>query len=198
MEALGINPSGLITQIVSFIILFGILYSLLYKPLLKMIDQRAARIKEGLDQADSAREEAAHSRADMADQVAKARAEGQQMMVQAREIAQRFREEELEKAKQKFSMPGSTTCSTSMKGNSRERQQHFVEGFFCDEVNCQFWNRPQPLLILLILLLEPVPHVSVWAQFIIQNLLLHWNLGYGPLTKICWETKQDTYPMPNW
>ena len=102
MEALGINPSGLITQIVSFIILFGILYSLLYKPLLKMIDQRAARIKEGLDQADSAREEAAHSRADMADQVAKARAEGQQMMAQARGIAQRFREEELEKAKQEI------------------------------------------------------------------------------------------------
>jgi UPF0716 family protein affecting phage T7 exclusion len=45
MEALGFNIPGLITQLVSFLILFALLYRLLYKPVLRMLDQRAARIQ---------------------------------------------------------------------------------------------------------------------------------------------------------
>jgi len=99
MEALGISPSGLITQVVSFLILFGILYALLYKPLLKALDQRSGRIKESLDTAQQARDEAALSREEMQHQLQEARAEGQAMIAQAREVADRFREEELAKAR---------------------------------------------------------------------------------------------------
>ncbi len=102
MEALGITPSGLITQIVSFLILFGILYALLYKPLLRVMDQRSARIKESLESAHRAREEAAHSREEMGRQIEEARSEGQAMIAQAREVADRFREEELAKARQEI------------------------------------------------------------------------------------------------
>ena len=99
MEELGINLPGLVTQIVSFLILFGLLSRLLYRPLLNMLDQRASRIKESLETAERAKEEAARSQEEMRGQIAEARAEGQAMIAQAREVADRFREEELAKAR---------------------------------------------------------------------------------------------------
>ena len=102
MDALGINLPGLVTQIVSFLVLFAVLYLLLYKPLLKVMDQRSARIKESLEMAQQAREEATRSQEDMQRQIAEARAEGQVMIAQAREVAERFREEELAKARQEI------------------------------------------------------------------------------------------------
>jgi F-type H+-transporting ATPase subunit b len=102
MDALGINLSGLVTQIVSFLILFIALWMLLYKPISKGMKDRSARIAEGLEAADKAREEAAGARADMEGQIAVARAEGQEMIAQAREVADRFRNEELGKAREEI------------------------------------------------------------------------------------------------
>ena len=102
MEALGINAPGLITSIVSFTLLFAILYFLLYKPLLRVMDDRSAKIKESLDTAQTAREEAQRSREDMEKKIGEARVEGQAMIAQAREVAERFREEELAKARQEI------------------------------------------------------------------------------------------------
>ena len=92
MEALGISLPGLITQIVSFTILFVILYVLLYKPVVRMLDQRSTRIRESLEAAQKAQEDAASSQQAMQTQIQEARAEGQQMIAQAREVADRFRE----------------------------------------------------------------------------------------------------------
>ena len=100
MEALGINLPGLITQLVSFIILFALLYRLLYKPMLRVLDQRSNRIRESLEAARTARDEAARSQEEMQEQLKAARAEGQQLIAQAREVADRFREEELVKARE--------------------------------------------------------------------------------------------------
>ena len=102
MEALGINLPGLITQVVSFVILFAVLYWLLYKPILRIMDQRSNRIKESLEAAQRAGEEAAHSQEEMQGQLDAARAEGQQLISQAREVASRFREEELAKAREEI------------------------------------------------------------------------------------------------
>lgn len=102
MEALGINSAGLLTQIISFLILFGLLYALLYKPLLRVLDQRSARIRESLETAEKAREEAARSQEEMRGEIESARAEGQVMIAQAREVADRFRDEELAKARQEI------------------------------------------------------------------------------------------------
>jgi F-type H+-transporting ATPase subunit b len=102
MEALGINLPGLLTQMVSFLILFLVLRALLYKPLLRVLDQRAARIRESLEAAQKAQEEAARSREEMQGQLDAARAEGQSMIAQAREVAERFRQEELTKARQEI------------------------------------------------------------------------------------------------
>ena len=99
MGALGITIPGVVTQLASFLVLFGVLYILLYKPILRMLDQRSAKIREGLESAEKAREEAAASREDMQRQLDEARTEGQAMITQAREVADRFREEELAKAR---------------------------------------------------------------------------------------------------
>ena len=95
MDALGINLPGLVTQIISFGILFFILSKLLYKPLVSLMDQRAEKIREGLEASNIAREEAARSEEAIQEQLSEARVEGQKLVAEAREIADRFREEEM-------------------------------------------------------------------------------------------------------
>ena len=87
MEALGLHLPQLIAQIVGFLVLLFILSKLLYKPLLKIIDERSAKIKESLEAAESAKEQAAASQEQMQEDIRKAREEGQQMIAQARDVA---------------------------------------------------------------------------------------------------------------
>lgn len=99
MEGLGINLPGLVTQIVSFLLLFVILYGLLYKPLLGLLDQRAAKIKESLERAENVKQAADDSQKQIEEQLNAARAEGQSLIAQARESAGKYRENEMAKAK---------------------------------------------------------------------------------------------------
>ena len=100
MEDLGLNFPSLIIFLVNFLILLGILYFFAYKPILRLMDQRAERIKESLEAADRAREDAARSQQDTQAQLNEARLEGQRLIEQAREMAERYRNEEQEKARQ--------------------------------------------------------------------------------------------------
>ena len=102
MEALGINLSGLVTQIVSFAILFALLSRLLYRPVLGVLDQRSQRIRESLEASQRAQEEAARSHQEMETRLSEARSEGQQLIAQAREVADRFRQEEIGKAREEI------------------------------------------------------------------------------------------------
>ena len=54
LEQLGINGSLFLSQAVNFFILLIVLTFFVYKPLIKVIKQRNARIKEGLDKANEA------------------------------------------------------------------------------------------------------------------------------------------------
>jgi len=99
VDALGINLPGLITQIVSFVILFVILSKLLYKPLVSLLDQRAEKITAGLEAAERAKEEASKSEDSIRLQLEEARSEGQRLIAQARDTADKLREEEIVKVK---------------------------------------------------------------------------------------------------
>ena len=99
MTQLGINLPSLIIYLVNFGILLAVLYVLAYKPLLRAIDQRAERISESLAAADRARDEAASSQAAIEEQLNEARREGQRLLDQAKEASDRFREEEMERAR---------------------------------------------------------------------------------------------------
>lgn len=100
MEDLGLNFPSLIIFLVNFLILLGILYLFAYKPILRVMDQRADRIRESLEAADRAREEAARSQQDTQQQLNEARLEGQRLIDQAREMAERYRTEERDRARQ--------------------------------------------------------------------------------------------------
>ena len=88
MEALGINLPGLITQIISFLILLFVLSKLLYKPVIKMLDERAERIKTSLSAAEKANEDAALSAEKIEKELISARQEGQKIIDQAKKLSE--------------------------------------------------------------------------------------------------------------
>ena len=100
MTDLGINLPSLIAYLLNFVVLLAILFIFAYKPLLRVLDQRSERIRESLEAADRAREEAASSREAIEEQLTGARREGQRLLDQAREAADRFRGEEMDRARQ--------------------------------------------------------------------------------------------------
>ncbi len=102
MEALGINLPGLVTHLISFLVLLFVLKKFLYGPIVEMLDRRSERIRESLEAAELARQESAASQEEVQAQLEAARAEGQQLIASAREVADRFREEETAKVRQEI------------------------------------------------------------------------------------------------
>jgi len=100
LETLGIHFPSLAIYLVNFLLVLLLLYLFAYKPILRLMDQRADRIRESLEAADTARQEAASSQEAIQDQITEARREGQRIMEQSREAAERFRTEEMDKARQ--------------------------------------------------------------------------------------------------
>ncbi len=97
---LGINGPSLIAYLINFVLLLAILTLFAYKPLMRVLDQRSERIRESLEAADRAREEASSSREVIEEQLNDARREGQRLMDLAREASERFRGEEMDRARQ--------------------------------------------------------------------------------------------------
>ena len=95
---LGINVPVLIGQILSFTFLIIMLKLLVYGPVLKMLDERRERIREGLSAADRGREQAIEAERQAQEQIEAARREGQQIVAQAQQIGQRLQEEARQQA----------------------------------------------------------------------------------------------------
>jgi F-type H+-transporting ATPase subunit b len=100
VESLGLHVPSLIIYLVNFGLLLGLLYLFAYKPILRMMDQRSDRIRESLEAAERARDESARSQEDTQQRLNEARLEGQRLIDQAREMAERYRNEEADKARQ--------------------------------------------------------------------------------------------------
>ena len=100
MAELGFNIPSLVVFLVNFAILLAILYLFAFKPILKLLDQRADRIRESLEAAEQAKLEAAESAAKTQEQLQQARRDGQVLLDQARALAEKFREDEMAKARQ--------------------------------------------------------------------------------------------------
>ena len=100
MTELGVNLPSLIAYLVNFVVLLAILFFFAYKPLLRLMDQRAERIRESLEAADQARQEAATSREAVEEALNEARREGQRLLDQTRDAAERFRGDEMDRARQ--------------------------------------------------------------------------------------------------
>ncbi|NIV28648.1 MAG: F0F1 ATP synthase subunit B [Anaerolineae bacterium] len=100
MEALGINLGYLISQIVNFTLLAVLLYFVAYKPILRMLDERSARIKQGLEDAEQASRRAAEMEQEFEQRLAEARKEGQEIVAQATQMSEKARQEILETARE--------------------------------------------------------------------------------------------------
>jgi F-type H+-transporting ATPase subunit b len=100
MEGIGINLPLLVSFLVSFAILFTVLSIFLYKPVLKMLEDRQAKIRESLEQAEKISQETAHSEEEIKAQLEKARKEGQGVIAQATQIGERLKEEAKQGARQ--------------------------------------------------------------------------------------------------
>lgn len=97
-EALGINLPAIIAQTINFLILLLVLRLFLFKPILGMLEERRARIAEGLNAAETARAEAAQAHAKTEELMVDARRQSQEAVANAQSIAARIQEEAREQA----------------------------------------------------------------------------------------------------
>jgi F-type H+-transporting ATPase subunit b len=123
MEGLGINPSLLIAFVVNFIILFVILSLVAYKPIVKMLNERQAKIKESMDQAEKIRQDTERSEEEIKAHLEKARKEGQNVVAQAAQIGERVKEE----AKQGARQEAETLIAKARSEIQRERDKSTEE-----------------------------------------------------------------------
>jgi len=87
---LGLNWNGLIWQTLNFIVLLVLLRIFLYKPVVAMLDARAQRVRESMEQADRARRAAEQAEADRQSLLAETRRQAEQIRAQADEQAKRI------------------------------------------------------------------------------------------------------------
>jgi F-type H+-transporting ATPase subunit b len=100
MEGIGINLPLLIAFIVSFINLFAFFSVFAYKPILKMLEERQAKIRESMEQAEKIRQDASRSEEEIKAHLEQARQDGQGVIAQATQIGERLKEEAKQGARQ--------------------------------------------------------------------------------------------------
>ena len=100
MAELGFHWPSLLVYLVNFTILLAILYVVGYKPILRILNQRTERIRGSLEEAEQIRAESEKRQEEMQRELDQARQEGQALIAQARELADRYRDEERQKAKE--------------------------------------------------------------------------------------------------
>jgi len=130
MDQLGFNVPSLIVFMVNFLILLGVLYIFAYKPVLKLLDDRADRIRESLESADKARQDAAESETRTQKQLQDAKREGQRLLDQAAELASKYREDEMSKARQDveaFTARARMDIQQERDGAIEEVKAHFAQ-----------------------------------------------------------------------
>jgi F-type H+-transporting ATPase subunit b len=94
----GVDWPHLLAQVVSFGIVCAALYALAYKPILRMLEARRQQIAAGLANAEKIRRELARIEAERVEILAKADAEGRQLVEDARAAAARVQADESRKA----------------------------------------------------------------------------------------------------
>src|SRR5438105_12032554 len=89
-NTLGLNWQGLLWHLANFIVLFLLLRLVLFKPVVGMLDARARRVRESMDQADAARRAAEQAEADRQALLAETRREAEAIRSRADEQAKRI------------------------------------------------------------------------------------------------------------
>jgi F-type H+-transporting ATPase subunit b len=96
--SLGVNLSLLVVFIINFIILLVLLRIFLYKPVMKMLDERSKRTKEGMELAEATKKEYEEAKGEVQKQIEKGRQEAQAIITQAMQVGERLKEESSQEA----------------------------------------------------------------------------------------------------
>jgi F-type H+-transporting ATPase subunit b len=123
MSELGLNIPVLVAQLVNFFLLLVVLRIFLYRPILELLDRRAQRIREGLEAADQSKEHAAQAEQEVAQQLDESRRQGQTLIAQAQEAANRIQEEARSQARRE----GETLLERARNEIQLERDQAIAE-----------------------------------------------------------------------
>src|ERR1041384_8882519 len=103
-EQCGWEPKLFLSQVISFIIVALVLKQFAYKPILNVLEERRQRIAEGLLNAEKIKQQLAEAEQRHADILAKANAQAQKMIDEAREsaahVAERKEQEAIAAAEQ--------------------------------------------------------------------------------------------------
>ena len=99
LSSLGINVSQLLAQGINFIILFLLLGVFAYKPIMKMMDERSARIKESMEQAEKIKQQAAQSEEEFKKRIAEAAKQGQDIVARAVQAGEEVRQKAQQQAR---------------------------------------------------------------------------------------------------
>ena len=86
-ETFGFDTKIFLSQVVSFVIVALVLRQFAYKPILKVLEERRQRIEEGLLNAEKIKQQLAEAEQRHAEILAKANAQAQKMIDEARESA---------------------------------------------------------------------------------------------------------------
>lgn len=93
MGLLSVDPGLIIWTIITFVILLFLLRKVAWKPILTMIDERESTIRDSLDQAEQARNEAEEKLQAYEQRLAEARKESRQIIAEGKESAEKIRDE---------------------------------------------------------------------------------------------------------
>jgi F-type H+-transporting ATPase subunit b len=97
---LGISLPTLLAQIAAFVILLVILYFFAYTPVLKMLDERARKIKESIDEVQKVKDQASQTEEEFKKKMESASKEGQEVISKAMRTGEEARKRAQEEAKQ--------------------------------------------------------------------------------------------------
>ncbi|MFA4836578.1 MAG: F0F1 ATP synthase subunit B [Dehalococcoidia bacterium] len=92
IDKIGISWQGLVVNLVNFGLLFALLGLFAYKPIMKMLDERTAKIKEGLEKSEQAEKRAVEIDVEAKKALNEARKQGQALIAQAAETANKHGE----------------------------------------------------------------------------------------------------------
>jgi F-type H+-transporting ATPase subunit b len=123
MESLGVNGLAILLHAINFLILLFLLQRFLYKPVMTMLDQRAATIRESVEAAERARQESARADQERLEALREARRQAEEIVTRAQQEADRIRSERLTQAQDE----AQRIISRAQEEATAERQQVMQE-----------------------------------------------------------------------
>ena len=91
LEKLGVNLPLLITQLISFLVLLTVLYFVAYKRIINMLDERARKVKDSMEQAEKVKAQSIQAEDEVKKQLQIASQKGQELIAQATRVSDDIR-----------------------------------------------------------------------------------------------------------